>query len=96
MNSASERFRCTWLAPYLNADIYDRTQDLDDYDVIMNDQLNILISKTIRKLLYNHPTTSTEALEVMQYIDNKLLLPIDYNKMKKLSEEVTIKLQSFV
>ena len=35
MNSASERLRCRWLAPYLNADIYDRTQDLDNYDVII-------------------------------------------------------------
>ena len=33
-NSASERFRCTWLAPHLNAEIYNRSQNLDEYDII--------------------------------------------------------------
>ena len=35
LDSASERFRCRWLAPHLNADIYDRTQNLSDYDAII-------------------------------------------------------------
>jgi len=34
-NSASERFRCDWLLPYLPADKYDGTQNLDNYDVII-------------------------------------------------------------
>ena len=34
--SASERFRCYWLAPPLGADVYDRTQNFDDYDVIIH------------------------------------------------------------
>ena len=34
-DSASERFRCDWLLPYLPADKYDGTQKLEEYDVII-------------------------------------------------------------
>ena len=34
-NSASERIRCDWLLPYLPADKYDGSQNLNDYDVII-------------------------------------------------------------
>ena len=34
-NSGSERIRCKWIAHYLNADIYDGSQDLDLYNVLI-------------------------------------------------------------
>ena len=34
-NSASERFRCDWLLPYLEADKYDGSQNLNNYEVII-------------------------------------------------------------
>ena len=34
-NSGSERLRCTWLAPYLKADIYDGSQEIDNYDTLI-------------------------------------------------------------
>ena len=34
-NAGSQRIRCEWVAPYLGADIYDRSQDLKSYDVII-------------------------------------------------------------
>lgn len=34
-NSGSERIRCDWMLPYLPADKYDGTQNLEDYDVII-------------------------------------------------------------
>ncbi len=35
LTSASHRFRCEWIAPHLNADIYNGTQDLNQYDTII-------------------------------------------------------------
>jgi hypothetical protein len=35
LNSGSQRLRCEWMAPLLGADIYNRTQDLENYDVII-------------------------------------------------------------
>lgn len=35
MCAAGERIRCTYLAPYLNADIYNKTQNLEEYNVII-------------------------------------------------------------
>jgi len=39
-DSASERFRCNWLLPYLPADKYDGTQNLENYDVIIYQKAN--------------------------------------------------------
>lgn len=34
-NAGSQRIRCEWVAPYLGADIYDRSQDIESYDVVI-------------------------------------------------------------
>lgn len=34
-NSGSERIRCKWLAQNLGANVYNRTQNIDDYDIIV-------------------------------------------------------------
>jgi len=51
LNSGSERIRCRWVAPYLGADIYDGTQSLDNYDVIIYQKVFIsdFIKETVQK-----------------------------------------------
>lgn len=56
INSGSQRLRCDWLAPLLNADIYNRTQDLEQYDVIIyqktyiTNEVRVLVEKYKHKL----------------------------------------------
>jgi|SRR3990167_324072 len=48
INSGSERIRCKWLTPYLNADIYSG-QDLEDYDVIIYQKCYLKARELVRK-----------------------------------------------
>ncbi len=52
-DSASERFRCDWLLPYLPADKYNGHQKLDDYDVIIYQKAHSLEMLNLAKKYKN-------------------------------------------
>jgi hypothetical protein len=54
INSGSQRLRCDWLAPLVNADIYDRTQDLEKYDVIIYQKTYITNEVRVIAEKYKH------------------------------------------
>lgn len=64
----------------------------DDF-IDMTDETNVLVSKRVRNFLKNHPDKAEEVLQYLKKFDNKLLVPINYNNMKKILEEVYLELK---
>ena len=50
----------------------------------LNDEINILVSKELRKALKEHPQKTKEILQFSQEFDKKLQSPIYYNEMQNL------------
>ena len=57
--------------------------------VQLNDEVNILVSKTIRKALKDRPIKIKEILAFLKEFDTKLLTPIYYNEMRNIIKELT-------
>ena len=56
----------------------------------LNDEVNILLSKMIRKMLKDRPDKFEEIITFSEKMDQKLLTPVYYNEMKNLLNEVYI------
>ena len=61
-NSGSERIRCRWLAPLLSADIYDGTQNIDNYDVIIYQKC--YLSKQSKELSTKYKDTKLQIFDI--------------------------------
>jgi len=78
LDSASQRLRCDWLASYLNADIYDRTQNLGDYDVIFHNKTYISEEMIALSKKYRHK------LQILDTTD--LWSPFHEDKFSRMAE----------
>ena len=54
----------------------------------LNDEINILVSKTIRKALKECPSKQVEILQFLKEFDTKLIKPVYYNEMQILIKEL--------
>jgi DNA primase len=61
---------------------------IHDEPTQLNDELNILVSKAIRKALKDYPQKTKEILQFSREFDEKLQLPIYYNEMQNLIKEL--------
>jgi DNA primase len=59
-----------------------------DEEPKLNNELNILISKMIRQYLKDHPDKLASLLPIMKNFDQKLLLPINTQKMSEIIAEL--------
>lgn len=66
---------------------------LPDEEPRLNEELNILVSKMIRKTLKTNPSRLQELLPVMKIFDQKLLLPVNTKKMSEILSEIRKVLQ---
>lgn len=57
--------------------------------VQLNDEINILVSKTIRQILKDHPKRIEEVCGFLREFDAKLLKPMYYNEMKNIVNLLT-------
>lgn len=81
-NSGSERLRCKWLAPYLNADIYNGSQDLENYDVIIYQKAFVKGRELAKR--YKHKFQIFDICDPIW-----LFYPKEYEEMKSLCNVIT-------